>query len=243
MRNSVIYIAAGALYLCALVGSAAAAPHELPAPCVTGTLADYQALGSEGCSVGILRFNDFLFEVQNVEGGAIPLTAAQIIITPTVLPHLSTLGFSSSGFRVTGDEAVRYLIGYTADPHPEIFDYSLEMQTLTPVAPGFATIQSTLCIGEPYLQGSCEANPAVVEVFHRGGTDFDLTDSLSFRPVTFVGVRTVIDLQARGASSDIAGMVTGAATIPEPSSLITAACGGVALGLLRYFRRRASSRC
>lgn len=55
------------------------------APCMTGTLADYMALGSAGCALGNLHVSHFAYQAKS-SGGAAEITADQITVTPLRVP-------------------------------------------------------------------------------------------------------------------------------------------------------------
>ena len=216
-----------------LVGNLFAAPHvPLPPPCVAGTLASYIALGSPGCSIDILRFNEFDFDVVTSAGGAVPISEADIIVTPSFATPSAMLTFSSSGFAVSGTESVSYLIAYTVDPHPEIFDFFLDMSTFTPVAPGTVDITADLCVGAAFSGSSCSTTVETLHVFHHGATS-DLSDGVAFTPVNTVGVRNTIDLAANGASADFSSLSNRTGIVPEPGTMTLVACALVAAAGLR----------
>jgi len=60
------------------------------APCTTGTLASYIALGSAGCILGNLQVADFAYRAK-ASGGAAEITAEQIMVMP-LLPPVGTFG-------------------------------------------------------------------------------------------------------------------------------------------------------
>lgn len=62
----------------------------LAAPCTTGTLASYIALGSAGCVLGNLTVSGFAYKA-SASGGAAEITADQITVTP-LLPPVGTFG-------------------------------------------------------------------------------------------------------------------------------------------------------
>src|SRR5215831_15284408 len=93
-----------------------ATPLEPPPACVTTTLDNYLSLGADGCSIGEVAFSNFAFNVLSFGGGAVPIPASAILVTPSL--ENGSLTFSSSGFSVTGSEFVKYLLGYSIDPHP-----------------------------------------------------------------------------------------------------------------------------
>jgi hypothetical protein len=197
-------------------------------------------LGGTGCTIGDeIAFMDFAFLVLASGGGAIPVTPADIVVTPVLSGPNSRLIFSSAGFSVTGAESITYLLAYNIDPHPILSFFEDELHTETPVFPGLASITTALCIGAPFggtlLLPTCAAIPASVTVFHNG-TTFDLTDSVSFSPVADLGVRNTITLAANGASADFTSLTNTVQAIPEPTTLLL--MGSALLGLGSSRRRR-----
>src|SRR5437588_6142263 len=89
---------------------------RLPAApmCISGgTLASYEALGATGCTIGPQTVKDFTFSVVSSGGGAIPVTDANITVTPMFGAGFYGTSFASTGFSVTGAGFVNYLVGYT----------------------------------------------------------------------------------------------------------------------------------
>jgi hypothetical protein len=219
-----------------LAASSLLAATAQPAPpCVPGTLASYLALPGEGCTISDdVSVMDFDFEVIDVNG--VPLTPDEIDVTP-VFGRINRYGLllSSDRFSVTGDEFARYRIDYVFDP-TDIRSLEDVMGTLTPVAPGTATVDTFVCKGAPFGP-ECTTETLQITVFHRG-TEFDLQDStLIDPPQRIVGVRHVIDLQANGASADFRSLENAVFVVPEPATWMLM-LGGSALLALRARRRR-----
>jgi hypothetical protein len=214
-----------------------------PAPCVTATLSSYIALGSTGCSIGgEVAYADFAFAVLASAGGATPIAASDILVTPSLGVDEQTLEFSSTGFSVTGAESVSYLVAYNIDPHPILFGFRLELNAFSPVAPGIATVTSDLCIGAPFagplLAPTCAGVPASATVFH-AGTVTSLVDSVDFGGAfADLGVRNTIGLHANGASADFTSYTNTVQVVPEPATWSLVVLGGIGALL----RRRSSSR-
>jgi hypothetical protein len=59
--------------------------HGWAAPCTTGTLASYIALGSTGCLLGNLTVADFAYHAK-ASGGAPEITAGEITVSPVLPP-------------------------------------------------------------------------------------------------------------------------------------------------------------
>ena len=68
--------------------------HASAAPCTSGTLASYIALGSTGCILGNLTVSDFTYRAR-ASGGAPEITADQIMVT-TILPPIGMFALQFS---------------------------------------------------------------------------------------------------------------------------------------------------
>jgi len=221
---------------CSFLSAALLAGSSLHAGpvCVPGTLASYEALPVTGCTVGVLTVNNFVFTVLGSSGGAVPLTDTQIIVAPT-----STglgLSFSSSGFSVSGAGSVQYLIGYTWDPSDTIQSMDDVMDPPSAIL-GFANVTTTGCLNAAFIGPICPTSTVSVTVFDNNGvTQFN--DSVSFTPVPVLGIRNVIDLQAKGGSASFDSLASGL-VVPEPATWLYCA---TALMLLAARRRRFRSR-
>jgi MYXO-CTERM domain-containing protein len=228
-----------ALALLAVSGRVAVATPVIPPPaCVAATLDAYIALGSGGCSIADeVAFFDFDFAVLASGGGATPIGASDILVTPTFAYPLRSLEFSSAGFTVTGTESVSYLVVYSVDPHPILYGFALDMEAFSPVAPGVATVTADICIGAAFggtlLAPTCGATADSLTVTHDGITPILSAASSFGAPVADVGVRSTISLAANGASADFTSFTT--SLVPEPGFLWLAGAG--ALGLLSRRRR------
>lgn len=215
-----------------------ATPFVLPPACVANTLDQYLLLGPAGCSVGDeVAFNGFTFAVTSAGGGATPIAASDIVITPTAAGFASSLTFASTGFSVTGAEFVTYQIGYTIDPHPILSGFEDVLDASSPVFPGLASITTDLCVGAAFTGTSClfPGVPDAVQVFHNGIVT-QLVDSTTFTPVALLGVLNTIELQANGASADFDSVTNTVTIVPEPATFLL-----IGSGLLcsRLLRRRA----
>jgi hypothetical protein len=217
-----------------VTGSVSATPFVLPPPCATDTLASYVLLGSAGCSIGEVGFTGFSFSVIASGGGAVPLTASAITVTPTLDGVRSSLTFSSTGFSVVGSEFVTYQAGYTADPHPIIHGFDNALVADSPTFPGLVSITTDLCLGAAFTGTSCLAPgvPDSVNVFHNGVTT-QLFDATAFAPLAVLGVLNTIDLQANGANADFDSFTNTTVLVPEPAGALLIASGLLGLGLLR----------
>jgi hypothetical protein len=88
-----------------------------PAACVTGTLADYIALGAKGCALNGDLLANFSYSARPSDG-ALTITADQIVVTPlVVVPATASLNFSAP-WSVSQDQTQESVIRYTIVPPP-----------------------------------------------------------------------------------------------------------------------------
>lgn len=218
-----------------LVGPVAAGPA-----CVTQGLDMYMGLGDAGCTIGVFTLKDF-------DNSSLPSTvpASAITVEPFAGPTGPRLEFSSTAFSVgAGYKAVLDLI-YNIDPPPIIIrGFDEEMSTDTPVAPGFVTIDTWLCVGGtfPDCTGIGEVGPPqlLLHLAHYGlgNPDNVLRDSIVFSPTSILGVWHIITLDAStGGSASFTALGNQAYTVPEPGTWLLLGCGLLSLAVLR--RRRA----
>jgi hypothetical protein len=220
-------------FLCALVLGLLSLVPASAAPCVVDALSTYVGLGGAGCTLGPFTIKDFNFTVLSSGGGAVPVTPANISVTPMAFANGYGFQFFSNGFSVTNGGSVQYLLEYVWDPG-QIRSLEDVMFAESPVAPGTATITTTGCLDAPFIAGICGTSTVSSTVYHFGGVNTHLTDTVSFAPISSMGIRAVIDLQANGASADFTSFRSSVLT-PEPSYALPVAA---ALALwLRRFRR------
>jgi hypothetical protein len=215
----------------------------LATPCLPGTLAGYIALGSGGCTIQTnpAPFTDFLVKdfafalVGLPTGSPAQVAATDIAVVPLTGSPVFSLTFSSPGFSVAAGQSIAYQLSYFIDPPPPVIhEFETEMWTETPVAPGFATIVTSLCIGTNFVSGVCSGTPAGLTVFHDGASH-QLINSVTFAPTNALGVSNLITLDAdAGGRADFAGFRNSASSIPEPGGPLLMAA---ALAMLAWRRR------
>jgi hypothetical protein len=210
----------------------------ITSPCAPGTLFSYEALGATGCTIGQLTVNNFAFSVLGSGGGAIAVTDTQINVTPTFgSPSLlGRLNFASSGFSVSVNGSVQYLIAYTVDPHDDIQSMDDVMDPPSAVL-GFANITTVGCVGAAFTVAICPTSTVTVNVFDNNGvTQFNNAKTIT--PSQILGIRTTIDLQAKGGSASFDSLSSDSTT-PEPATWLCCAAGLMLLAArLRRIRTR-----
>ena len=231
----------GILICSALPGLAAALTGPLPPACVATTLDQYIALGSAGCSMEHEVFADFIFSVLAAGGGATPIAAADVTVTPSRVGEQYSFTFLSAGFQVSGSESVEYLIGYDIDFHP-IVTFEDTLEAFSPVFPGSAAVGTAICDGSFFMGAVCPAPATLktVTVFHMGTTS-KLTGSVAIDQALLLGVRNGITLNANGASADFKSFTNTISLVPEPKAWLLTACGLLAQALRRRFYSRPGS--
>jgi len=203
-------------------------------PCVPGTLFSYEALGATGCTVGTLTAFNFAFSVLGSSGGAVPVTDMQINVTPTFgnPGQLGKLNFASSGFNVSVNQSVQYLIAYTWDPHDDIQSMDDIMDPPSAVL-GFANVTTLGCMGAAFVGPNCSTSTAVVMVFDNNGVT-QFTNSTNIIPSQILGIRNMIDLEAMGGSASFDSF-SGESRTPEASTWLL--CGAALMLLAARLRR------
>ena len=224
------------LFALASVAVASAAPLCNPG----ASLASYEALGSGGCTISAttpipITIADFSYSVLASSNPGVITPNTDIFVTPFFTgPDHFGVNFTSGTFSLSGSDFVRYQIGFTWDPDVRSADDLLE--TSTPVAPGFATVNTTLCELFAFSGTSCPGTTASLNVSHNGITP-NLTDSVNFSPPVsgLLGVLNVLELNGGGSgSSEIRGFSNGITVSPEPGAFIPVALG---IAILAWRRR------
>jgi hypothetical protein len=219
----------------------AAAPVILATPCTTGTLASYIALGSSGCMNGLFNVEDFTFTVMPTT--TIPITANDILVTPTATANNFDLQFSSAlsnnVFSVSGTDSIDVQIGYSWDP--EDLSSLREVMNDPPVAPGVSQITIDACENAFFTSGVCPTKPVTALLIDDPAEqERILNATIIFPPgVTSLGMEDTISLAGNGTgSADITNFSDTVAT-PEPATLLLVPA---AAGVLFAWRRRTRAR-
>ena len=199
-------------------------------PCPgSGTLDQLIALNSNltpGCTIDGLNYSAFAW---NETGGTTTVLASQVNFTTSTSPGgLGLLDLSSSQFSVSGTGSLNYTLTYEIDP-PPIIIRMFDQDLFDPVtSPGLADIPTTICLGAVWTSSVCPTSTVSVDTFDNGLTN-QLNNSVTFAPQSTVGISTVINLEANGASASITGFGDTTQMIPEPASYLLVALGLAAL--------------
>jgi hypothetical protein len=174
-----VKIAAGYLLACGLL------PAD-PPTCVTQTLADYIALGAQGCALNGDVFANFGYAA-SASGGAPTITADQIIVTPlVVVPATARFNFSAP-WSVDQDQTQDSVIRYTIVPPPGgTAPFQLQLALATAQVGG---IIGSVTVDESTNVGSLNVFLRCTEVCQT-----NKNDSVNFDPVSVVLVRDHVSL-------------------------------------------------
>jgi len=258
-----------ALLFAALFAATPLHADNLAPRCIANTLSVYEGINSDHeCSVGILNFDSFTFATPTGTGGAVPLTASQIELTPCngviagplgggclIDPTSLSGGFSISAvnpltnpFSVGAGQTETYTIDwrFIIDPGPANDGASMG---LDPVFGG-VNVTQTYCVDSylnptPCTTGEATVTPQTISVDNTNPPT-SLINSVTFgNPgLFFADVQTVITLTGCTLSgcSDGAGFdaVTGTATIVNTPEPAAFLLVASGLLLLGALRKRAA---
>jgi hypothetical protein len=180
--------------------------------CVQGTLASYIALGSGGCMFDSVLYHNFSYATPGLTG----LTAAQIIVTPALLP-LANYPFQGLNFTapwsVGAGQGEISVIGYAAVPFPPV----------TAPTPGAASLSLDLgpatvsgIIGSVTVQE--KTNVATLEV---GETCADACtlkqrDSITITPIQTLQTSITVSLSGGTGGASLKSFASDYAVGPQP---------------------------
>jgi hypothetical protein len=203
------------------------------ATCVVGTVADYQALGATGCTIGDKLFNNFTF-TPTATGGATLLTASSVTLTPITGPDIG-LQFNALWFAGT-NQFQDTTIGFDVTVVGGGSFLIKEASTLTSpggfTGTGAATVSEGLCIGSP-------CTPVLgTNTINTAGTTI-LSSNVIFTPSGTL--HAVKDIGVTGGSNGTANLSQVTDTfsqtqVPEPTSILL--LGSVMVVTGGFFRRR-----
>jgi hypothetical protein len=206
--------------------------------CVSGTLDDYIALGSDGCTVGTLVVSGFS-SAASLFGGS-EIAATDIMVTPTVAGPGSQLAFGITAAPLGPASILGILIGY-AVTGGMVGRADLELSGASATLDGAVTAVEDLCLGASFAPGpSC---PTVQETLIAAqlGEIAQLSDTQILPRQSFfdVFVDITVDNGPTGTAALDGAVVTRFARVPEPASILLFSLG--LAGVWAQRRRRIRS--
>lgn len=206
-----------------------------PLACAPASLADYEALASDGCTIGGLRF--FEFAALPAIGSAVGIASVDILVTP--LAGQSPGLLFDVGTTALDGEIFQARIAYSVDGR-SLLGASLSM---TGDATGFgaSTVVEDICADGGFVGGdptTCTGTPATLITVALDGLAV-LDDALPLGPAAVAAV--ISDIVIDGGPFGTAQIGTVANrfdVIPEPGTLLLVGAGACAA---RWRRRRVRS--
>jgi hypothetical protein len=196
--------------------------------CSTGTLADYIALGSTGCTIDDKTFSDFAYS----KAGTFPIPATDIGVTPCPSAFCKNTGvpLSEEGFvfnaawQVGPGQSLDSTITYAVTATASIVDAFLLGAGMGATGGGIVTVNETL------------SNGALLPTI--GAPGLPTSGSVTFPGVKSLTATKDIALSGGGGGARISVVANAFSQvpIPEPASLSLFGSGILALG--GYIRRR-----
>ncbi|HLH43842.1 MAG TPA: hypothetical protein VKV74_12695 [Bryobacteraceae bacterium] len=226
----------------------AATPALFANVCVPDTLADYIALGAQGCSVGSFNVEDFGFSILL---STRHLSSSDILVTPVESGDSVALIFDSptKQLKVGIDSTIDILISYFWDPGTIRSAGQVMNDPVT--APGLAELTVNGCENSNFINGVCPTTGFTSVLAIDDSTKTTVASTEVFTTlVTTLGIEDEIDIEGRqchpppgsNTCADIVNFENVLETTPEPSTWILGlipAGGGIWMGLRR---RRGHSR-
>ncbi|MGA2276246.1 MAG: hypothetical protein ABSG00_01480 [Terracidiphilus sp.] len=186
--------------------------------CVSGTLASYIALGSEGCMFGSVLYHDFTFAAATANG----IDPANILVTPAVLPTASYsqgLNFSplessaANGWSVAAGKVKQFTIGFAAVPYPPPL-------TILP-----ASAELTLALGTAHVSGIIGSvnvqevtQAATLDVYDRcaDACTEKLRDTVTIMPAQILESSVTVTLSGGSNGASLSSFSTDYLVGPQP---------------------------
>ena len=202
------------------------------AVCVPGTLQSYVALGSGGCQLGPLLFDNFA--IASGQSIATPINPSQVQVTPGGSMFLPTLLFTLNSVAGPGTIFESFFRFQAVGP-----ETAASIALNNPGVSGDGAVTGTLdvCRNGTFAGGApigCSGISGSAIAFQIAG-DSQLSDSTTFAFSSFfdVFVDLTIDGGRAGTASLPSATVAVAAAVPEPATLWLIAAGLILVGRRR----------
>ena len=203
-------------------------------PCIPGTLQNYIALSSGGCTSGNALFKDF--QIAPGQSFATPIAPAQILVSPGGLPDMPSLRFTLGKSAAAGQLFESFF--HFDVSGPSLFNATVMLENPSATGDGAVISSLDICPNASFSGGAplgCPNTPATL-IALKTATFSSLSDSKDFIATSFFDV--FVDLTIDGGLSGSATMDSATVrvtVIPEPASalLIIIGCGVLALARLR----------
>ena len=229
-----------------LAGAAASSliiPAQAAPTCVTGTAADYVALGAGGCQQDNLLFSNFVYLASaNPTGLAIPATS--VVINPIPVMFNEGLGFQiTSGWVATSpasfvDSVLQYSVT-TINQSKDLTGLAVNFNG-TATGSGLASVSENYCVGGTSTVG-CSGLKNISAQTGPGGS---LSNSTTFTGVPQLAVSKDINVNAGISGTATISLVNNqfpngggggsGSPVPEPSTVVLF---GLGLSGLAFHRR------
>src|SRR5579884_2596298 len=206
-------------------------------PCTSGSLSSYIALGSSGCTIGSVLFNDFAslpipFGAGQISPGTVTVMPVATLYHPTLTFDIATSANAASGF-------LDLDIGFDASALPSNARIGGSQVTLN--SPAFTADGSVTAIHDACPAGNFSGGVCSTTDYNAIVSDLsaltDLSEGTAFAATSPVAFMTDIGLDpgSTGTASLQSASVSVTA-IPEPAQ--TGFLVGAAAALLLFFRGR-----
>lgn len=205
------------------------------AMCVPGSLDSYIGLGSTGCDLGAVRFDNFT--VAAGQSAATPIDPSAIQISTGGTFYMPVLLFTLNA-TASGSDLLEAFFQFRASG-PSLLAASIALNGATATGNGAVTGILDVCPDGNFAGGipsGCSTTPASTVVFAIESTAF-LSDSVNLAPSSFFDV--FVDWTVDGGGVGTASLTSaeiGIAATPEPASWLLLAGGLSAIGFWRARR-------
>lgn len=209
-----------------------------PQPCVSGSLADYMALGSTGCSIGDKIFYNFDFNLFKIADTVTPPTAAGVSIKPDTAGATMTLDFTGTPFAALQGGFADFGIWYTVKTDKGQNTIIAGQLTAAGSAggTGFAAITENVCVGQDFYSVGCPG-PGGMGVLIDKDTAGGI-DNVVFNPlVNKVAVYKDIIVSAGTGFVAFSQMTQSWTQVPEPGAAFALLMGLSGIGYALRRRR------